>query len=139
MTKSTTVTSYIAAQPPVSRAVLRTVRATLRKALPGAEERIGYGIPCYRIDERNVIYLAGWKEHWSLYPLTPALVAALRAELTRYAMSKGTIRFPFERRVPVALVTRIAKFRAREESERSGALAAKKTVPISARKRSAAR
>lgn len=118
MTKPTTVSEYIAAQPPASRAVLRTVRAALRKALPGAEERIGYGIPCYRIDGRNVLYFAGWTAHWSLYPATPALVAALRAELAPYPQSKGTIRFPLEGRVPLRLVARIAKFRAREEAQR---------------------
>jgi len=114
---------------------LRTLRATLRKALPGAEERIGYGIPCYRQYGRNVIYFAGWKAHWSLYPLTPALVAAMRAQLAPYAMSKGTIRFPLERRVPIPLVTRIAKFRAREEAERTKDAAAKKISRSAPRKR----
>ncbi len=119
MTNPTTVTEYIAAQPPASRTVLRTVRATLRKALPGAEEGIGYSIPCYRLDGRIVIYFAGWKAHWSLYSATPALVAALGTQLVRYEHSKGTIRFPLDEPVPVQFLTRIAKFRAREEAARS--------------------
>lgn len=139
MPKSSTVASYIQAQPPATRAVLRTVRATLRKALPDAEERIGYGIPCYRQYGRNVIYFAGWKEHWSLYPTTPALVAALRAQLAPYAMSKGTIRFPLERRVPVGLVTRIAKFRAREEAERAKRATATRKPRGAAKKRTSRR
>jgi uncharacterized protein YdhG (YjbR/CyaY superfamily) len=101
------------------------VRAALRKALSGAEERIGYGIPCYRVDGRNVLYFASWTAHWSLYPATPALVAALRAELAPYPQSKGTIRFPLEGRAPLRLVARIAMFRAREEAQRSRAKSAK--------------
>lgn len=119
MTKPTTITEYIAAQPPASRAVLRTVRATLQAALPEAEECVGYGIPCYRVNGRIVIYFAGWKGHWSLYPVTAALVAGLTKQLSRYKQSKGTIRFPLGERVPVALVTRIAKLRRRAVTRRT--------------------
>ena len=71
-----------------------------------------------------MIYFAGWKEHFSLYPVTEKTQAAFKDELARYKMSKGTVRFPLSERIPVALIGRIAKFRAKEVAERSKAKAA---------------
>jgi uncharacterized protein YdhG (YjbR/CyaY superfamily) len=61
-----------------------------------------------------VIYFAGWKKHYSLYPVNEELVAAFREELATYEIDKGTIRFPLSEPVPVKLIERIAKFRARQ-------------------------
>ncbi len=66
-----------------------------------------------------VVYFAGWKQHFSLYPAIGPLVAAFQDELARYEVSKGTIRFPLSEPVPVKLIERIAKFRAREAGERA--------------------
>jgi uncharacterized protein YdhG (YjbR/CyaY superfamily) len=108
------VDEYIALQPGPSRAVLEQVRSAIRKALPKAEETISYKIPAYKLDGEPVIYFAGWKKHWSLYPASGLLVEALQKELAPYEISKGTIRFPLSGPVPVKLVERIAKFRAKE-------------------------
>ena len=113
------VDEYIAAQPASARPVLERVRAIIRKALPDAEEVISYQIAAYKVGGERVIYLAGWKEHFSLYPTTAPLVAAFGDALAGYAMSKGTIRFPLDGPVPVRLIARIAKFRAREAAERA--------------------
>jgi uncharacterized protein YdhG (YjbR/CyaY superfamily) len=108
------------------RAILRRVRSTIRKALPGAEERISYQIPAYRLHGGNVIYFAGWKQHYSLYPATGRLVAAFKDDLRPYEVSKGTIRLPLSQPVPVKLVERIAKFLAKDAFERAKA---KRTGP----------
>ena len=108
------VDEYIALQPGPSRGVLEQVRSAIRKALPKAEETISYKIPAYKLDGDTVIYFAGWKKHWSLYPASGLLVEALGEELAPYEISKGTIRFPLSEPVPVKLVERIAKFRAKE-------------------------
>jgi uncharacterized protein YdhG (YjbR/CyaY superfamily) len=64
--------------------------------------------------------LAGWKRHYSLYPCTGNLVAAFKDELAPYEVNnKGTIRFPLDQPVPVKLIERIAKFRAKEVVERT--------------------
>jgi uncharacterized protein YdhG (YjbR/CyaY superfamily) len=68
-----------------------------------------------------VIYFAGWREHYSLYPLNDPLVAAFKDELASYKMSKGTIRFPLAEPVPVKLIERLAKFRAKQAAERAKA------------------
>jgi uncharacterized protein YdhG (YjbR/CyaY superfamily) len=114
-----TVDDYIAAQPEPVREILQRVRAAIRKAVPDAEESITYRIPTYKVDGRRVLYFAGWKKHYSLYPATDRLVAAFKEELAPYEISKGTIRCPLTQPVPAKLIERIAKFRAKESSGQS--------------------
>ena len=71
-----------------------------------------------------MLYFAGWRRHYSLYPATRGLVAAFKDELAPYAIGKGTIRFPFSGRVPVRLIAGIARFRAEEAAGRGKANAA---------------
>ncbi len=120
------VDEYIASQPQTVQGTLGRVRSTIRKALPKAEEVISYQIPAYRLDRRVVIYFAGWKEHYSLYPAGDRLVAAFQDELAPYKISKGTIRFPLSQRVPTGLIGRIAKYRAKEAAGLSEAKAISK-------------
>ena len=106
-----TVAEYLARQPPQARRVLKRVRSVLKGVLPGAEEVISYGIPAYRVNRRIAVYFAGWKEHFSLYPIS----RELEKQLPGAALShKGTVRFPYDAPVPVRLITRIAKHRAKE-------------------------
>jgi uncharacterized protein YdhG (YjbR/CyaY superfamily) len=113
-----TVDEYVAAQPEAVRARLKRVRTTVRKALKGADEVISYQIPAYKLGGRVVLYFAGWKQHYSLYPAGERLVAAFKDQLASYTVTKGTIRFPFSEPVPDKLIERIAKFRAEEAAQR---------------------
>jgi uncharacterized protein YdhG (YjbR/CyaY superfamily) len=112
------IDDYIDAQPEASKPVLQRVRSILRKALPAAEEAISYGIPAYKLHGAVVLYFAGWKQHYSLYPAGDRLVAAFKDELAPYKISKGTIRFPLSQPVPAKLIEQIAKFRADEAAQR---------------------
>jgi len=112
------VDEYIAAQPEPGQTVLGSVRSAIRKALPKAEEVISYKMPAYKLRGGVVLYFAGWKQHYSLYPAGDRLVVAFKDELTPYKISKGTIRFPLGKPVPVKLIERIAKFRATEIAKR---------------------
>ncbi len=109
------VDEYIAAFPEQTRGVLRQLRGTIRKALPGAEEVISYNMPAYRLGDRPVVWFAGWKEYYSIYPLTGRLFEALKDSPAPYKVNKSTLRFPLSQPVPVKLIERIAKFRAKEE------------------------
>ena len=114
-TNFTSIDEYIASQPAAARKVLKSVRATIRKALPGAEEVISYQIPAYKLHGRAVLYFAGWQEHYSVYPAGASLVAKFKKQLAPYEYnSKGTIRFPLSEPVPVTLIADIARFRAKE-------------------------
>ena len=118
------VDHYIAAQPRALRAVLERVRSTIRKAVPGGEEVISYGIPTYKRHGSPVLYFAAWKEHYSLYPSNDRIVAAFRDKLAPYELSKGTIRFPLSEPVPVRLIAGIARLRAKQVDERENTRAA---------------
>jgi uncharacterized protein YdhG (YjbR/CyaY superfamily) len=124
------VEDYLDAQPETVRPVLQRVRQAMRKALPGAEEVISYQIPAFKVDGRVAIYFAGWKEHYSVYPASKALVAAFAGQLDGCVVQGSTLRFPLTNPVPVALIGRIAKFRVAEVAEvfaaRAAAKAAKK-------------
>lgn len=120
-TNYASVDAYLAAQPEHARPVLEAVRAAIRAALPAAEEVISYQIPAYRVAGRTAIFFAGWKSHYSLYPVSAALVAALAGELEPFEVEKGTIRFPLGATVPAELIGRIAAFKAEEASARATA------------------
>jgi len=123
------VNEYIASQPVAVQAVLERVRSAIRKAVPGADEMISYQIPAYKLQGRRVLYFAGWKHHYSLYPATDRVVEAFKGDLAPYEIKKATIRFPLSRPVPVKLIERIAKFRAKE------AAGSVKTKPASPKKK----
>jgi uncharacterized protein YdhG (YjbR/CyaY superfamily) len=113
------VDEYIAAQPKDVRPILQTVRRAIRKAVPKADEVISYQIAAYKLEGGTVLYFAGWKKHYSLYPANARLVAAFKKELAPYEVNdKGTIRFPLDKPVPVTLIARLAKFRAQETQTR---------------------
>jgi uncharacterized protein YdhG (YjbR/CyaY superfamily) len=107
------VDEYISTFPKATQAVLQRVRGTIRKALPRAEEVISYQIPAYKLDGERVIYFAGWARHYSLYPVGKA-AKALEKELAPYEVDTGTVRFPLSKPVPVKLIERITKLRAKE-------------------------
>ena len=106
------VDEYIGAQPKAVQSVLRRVRSAIRKAIPNADELLSYGMPTYKLGKARVLYFAAWRAHYALYGATSDLLKALKAELARYKVEKGTIAFPFSEPVPVRLIERIAQLRA---------------------------
>ena len=125
--KPKNVDEYVEGFPRQTQAVLRQVRSTIRKALPGAEEVIAYQMPAFKLNGRYVLCFAGWKQHYSLYGSTDPIVAAFKDELAPYEVNgKGTIRFPLSEPVPVKLIAGIAKFRAKEVRPREKAAVAAK-------------
>jgi len=112
----TSVEEYIASFPAETQSVLERLRGTIKKALPNAEEALSYNMPAYRLGDRPVVWFAGWKTSYSIYPLTGRLFEAFKDELEPYKVNKSTLRFPLSQPVPVRLIGRIAKFRAKEDS-----------------------
>jgi uncharacterized protein YdhG (YjbR/CyaY superfamily) len=123
------VDDYLAAQPAPARAALQRLRATILKALPNASESISYQIPAYKIDGAMVIYFAGFRDHYSIYPATAGVVSTFGKELGGALHGKATIRFRYSDALPARLVTRIAKLRAAEAAERVQARASRKASP----------
>lgn len=112
------VDDYIESQPDDVQIALKRVRSAIQKAAPDAEETISYNMPAYRLHGSQVLFFAGWQQHYSLYPASERVVAALKDGLAPYEIRKGTVRFPLSRPVPVKLIEQIARLRVQEASER---------------------
>lgn len=103
----TSVDAYVDSFAPEVREVLAEVAAALRRALPGAEEKIRYGMPAFVFHDRYGLHFAGWKKHVGLYPVA-RLAPGLEAEVAPHRSSKDTVQFFYRDGVPYDLVERIA-------------------------------
>jgi uncharacterized protein YdhG (YjbR/CyaY superfamily) len=115
------VDEYIRAQPKDVQPVLRRVRSVIRKAVPAAVEVISYQLPAYKVAGGFVLSFAAWKQHYSLYPASDELMAVFGDTLAPFRASKGTLRFPLSEPVPVRLIERVARFRAKAVVRRAKA------------------
>src|ERR1051325_4755919 len=122
----TSVREYIASKPKESRASLEAVRRAILKALPNAQEGLAYQMPAYTLNGVGVLYFAGGKSHYSLYPVSDALVEAFAKELAPYERSKGPLKFRWSEPVPGRLIERIAKCRVRQLTTRGAAAGRRK-------------
>ena len=110
-----TVDAYLADLPPDRRAGIETLRRTVNAAAPEATETISYQMPAlYSHDGRFLVSYAAFKQHYSLFPASGAVIQALGDELAPYLAGKATLRFPASRPIPADLVTRVVKVRLAE-------------------------
>jgi uncharacterized protein YdhG (YjbR/CyaY superfamily) len=112
------VDAYIAGFPKTTQALLRKIRATIRKAAPEAEEGIGYQMPAYKF-HGPLVYFAGYDHHIGFYP-GAAGIAGFKREIAAYKSAKGSVRFPLDEPLPLDLVARIVAFRVRENGIKAG-------------------
>jgi uncharacterized protein YdhG (YjbR/CyaY superfamily) len=105
------VRKYLNGLPPDVRRALEPLRRAIRAALPRAVEGISYGIPVFRLDGRNVVWCAGWKQHVSMYPVSEARARAHGIDVSAYEIAKGTIKFTFTDPPSAAFVKRLVKAR----------------------------
>ena len=115
--KPANIDAYIATFPGGVQKILEQVRVTVIKAAPGAEETISYGMPAFRYKGRVIIYFAGYKSHIGLYA-TPAGHAAFAKELSKYKQGRGSVQFPLDKPMPLNLIARMVKFRAKQQAEK---------------------
>lgn len=118
-TPSEDIDAYIAGFPEEVQKLLSEVRQTIRDAAPGAEETIKYQIPTFTL-EGNLVHFAGYKKHIGFYP-TPSGIEKFSKELSDYEGAKGSVKFPLDRPIPYDLISRIARFRVKENLARAGA------------------
>ncbi len=119
-----TIDEYIAGFPPDVQAILEKIRLTIRKAAPGAEETIKYGMPTFTL-KGNLVYFAAFKKHIGFYPV-PTGIEKFKKELSVYKGAKGSVQFPLDKPIPFGLISKIAKFRVKENLKRAEAKGKKK-------------
>ena len=113
------IDEYIAGFPKDVQKILEKIRRTIRKAAPDAEETISYQMPTFTL-RGNLVYFAAYKKHIGLYP-APRGIEKFKKELSAYKGSKGTVRFPLDEPIPFELISRIVKFRVKDNMERAAA------------------
>ncbi len=115
--KLTSIDEYIANSPKEVQKKLKDMRATIKAAAPDATEKISYQMPTFYL-EGNLVHFAALKNHIGFYP-TPSGVQAFIKETAKYASTKGAIQFPLDEPLPLKLVSKIVKFRVKENLQRA--------------------
>jgi len=111
--KAASIDEYIAGFPKETQKILKQVRAIIKNTARNAEETISYAIPAFTLNKTYLVYFAGYKNHVSLYP-APTGNGAFEKEISDYKSGKGTVQFPLDKQLPVNLITKIVKFRMKE-------------------------
>jgi uncharacterized protein YdhG (YjbR/CyaY superfamily) len=106
------IDEYIATFPKDVQTILEELRTTIRKAAPGAEELISYQMPAFKY-QGMLVYFAAYKKHIGFYP-TPSGIEAFRKELSVYEGAKGSVQFPIGNPLPLNLISKIVKYRVKE-------------------------
>lgn len=110
--KAENIDEYIASFPKDTQKLLQEMRTVIRKAAPEAEEAIKYAIPTFTLNG-NLVHFAAFKNHIGFYP-APNGIEAFKKEVSVYEAGKGTLQFPLDQPLPLALISKIVKFRVKE-------------------------
>jgi uncharacterized protein YdhG (YjbR/CyaY superfamily) len=117
MANPNNINEYIAGFPKNIQEILEKLRTTIKKAAPEAEEVISYGMPAFKLNGL-LVFFAAHKNHIGFYP-TPSGIEAFKKELAAYEGVKGSVQFPIEKPLPLGLITKIVKFRAKGNLEKA--------------------
>lgn len=115
--KPENIDQYIANFPLETQELLQQVRKTIHKAVPEAKEVISYGMPAFK-QNSVLVYFAAYAKHIGFYP-TGTGIEAFKAEFADYKWSKGAVQFPLNKPLPFDLITRISKFKAEKDLEKT--------------------
>jgi uncharacterized protein YdhG (YjbR/CyaY superfamily) len=118
-TEINTIDEYIAGLLPDIQQIVAEIRATVKKSAPDATETISYGMPAFK-QNGILVYFAAFKQHIGFYP-TPSGTEEFKAELAKYKSGKGSVQFPLDKPMPLALIAKMVKFRVKEDKEKAAA------------------
>lgn len=113
MQRNKTINEYIVSFPPEIQKLLQQVREIIHEEAPDATEAMVYGVPTFKLNGSNLVHFAAFKHHIGFFP-TPSGIKQFKNELSSYKTSTGTIQFPFNVPLPLALIRKITKFRVAE-------------------------
>ena len=115
--KPGSVEDYISEFPPATQKALKQVRGIIAGMVPGAEQKISYGIPAFHWNGYYLIYFAGFKTHVGIYP-APVREESFQKDFANYKTGRGSVQFPLDKAMPVTLIKKIVKFRMQENTKR---------------------
>jgi uncharacterized protein YdhG (YjbR/CyaY superfamily) len=115
--KPDNIDEYISRFPKDIQAILEELRVTIRNSAPEAEETISYQMPTFTL-KGNLVHFAAFKNHIGFYP-APTGIEMFRKELSAYKGAKGSVQFPLDKPLPLSLITKIVRFRVKENLERA--------------------
>lgn len=113
MQKATSVEAYIASFPDDVQQHLSAIRSVIVKAAPNAAESVSYGMPAYKLNGKPLVYFAAYKNHIGFYA-TPSGHKEFEKELSKYKQGKGSVQFPLTEPMPLKLIEKMVKFKAKE-------------------------
>ena len=113
-----TIDEYIKIYPSEVQIILEKVRLTIKKAAPEAVEAISYRMPTFKLNGKNLVHFAAFKNHIGFYPI-PSGIEAFKEELSAYKQGKGSVQFPLDKPIPYELISRIVEFRVKESQVRT--------------------
>ncbi len=121
---SNSIDEYIANFPKEVQEKLKELRTAIKTSAPKAVEKISYQMPTFFL-KGNLVHFAAYKNHIGFYP-APRAIEEFKSELSAYEGSKGTVRFPLEKPIPLDLISKIVRFRVKENLEKAEAKVKKK-------------
>jgi uncharacterized protein YdhG (YjbR/CyaY superfamily) len=110
--------AYINSFPPATQKLLQQVRETVLKAATGAVEVISYSMPAFKYEGMMLTWFAGYERHIGFYPGASG-IAAFQKEIAEYKNAKGSVQFPLDKPMPVALITQMVKFKVAENLQKA--------------------
>lgn len=125
MKKLQDIDAYIRAYPDNVQVLLQKMRQVIHTAAPKAEEVIKYSLPTFVLNGKNLVHFGGFKKHIGFYP-APSGIRAFQKELSIYEGAKGSIQFPLDKPLPLALIKKIVQFRVKENMQHATGAAKKK-------------
>lgn len=117
MTKPADFEDYLSACAKETHKALKLMRMTIKAAAPEALEVISYSMPAFK-QNGMLVWFAAHTNHIGFYPGV-AGIAVFKKELAAYKSAKGSVQFPLDKPIPVALVTRIVKYKVKENQEKA--------------------
>ena len=111
-----TVDQYIAAFPADVKKRMQQLRKTIKAGAPNADELISYQMPGYKYFGM-LVYFAAYKNHIGFYPGAGGLLEFYK-ELSSFKSAKGSVQFPHDRPIPYDMISKIVKFRVKQNEEK---------------------
>lgn len=112
-----TIDEFISNYPEDTQAILQEIRQVIKSVVPDAKEKISYGIPTFELDGKNLVHFSAYEKHVGFYPGSGG-IAAFQEQLKEYETSKGTVRFPIDKPMPIDLIKTITLYCVEQRSHK---------------------